>query len=172
MEYAHKADILIIGRKYLVAHARIIRKLSDSFWGDVPIIPILHKDEAFAPGIDEHYHLDMRFGMPQYIKWRFAVNNSKSRMPVLKEDNYGYMISEIVFIEKKCLRLNTGLNIPEDKERTKRYDLWYKSMLGKSCAGKRCPHYGAIMIEDKGKIYCPMHNLHADLITLKVVNPY
>lgn len=170
MEYAHKVSKLVKGKTYLVAHAQIVSSFK-TIWANVPIIPILHKDEKFAPHIGEHYHLDMRFSTPPYVKHKFVIDKSQSNVPVLKNDIYGFYIAEIIFLEKKCLRLNTSLKIPQTKS-ADRYHEWYKSMIGKSCAGKRCPHYGATMIEDNGKIYCPMHNLHADPLTLKVVAPY
>ncbi len=169
MEYAHKVSKLVKGKMYLVAHAHIINKISDHHWADIPVIPIPHKDEAFAPLVSEHYHLDMRFGMPTYVKHKYCIQDAKSNHPVLIEDWFAYYVEKIIYLPKRCLRLNTGLNPPQDAVK---YNNWYKSMLGKSCAGKRCPHYGATMIEDNGKMYCPMHNLHADPLTLKVVEPY
>lgn len=169
MEYAHRVSTLKIGQVYLVAHAKIVNEISGHHWADVPVIPIPHLDKAFAPGIKEHYHLDIRFGMPFYVKSKFRVENYHSNCPVMLKDWLGYNVVEIIFKPKKCLRLNTGINPPE---KATKYWKWYESMLGKSCKGKKCPHYGATMIEADGKIYCPMHHLHADPITLKVVNPY
>lgn len=54
------------------------------------------------------------------------------------------------------MRLTTGINPPTH---AKNYNDWYKSMIGKSCAGKKCPHLGTIMIEQDGVLVCPLHNL-------------
>jgi uncharacterized Zn finger protein (UPF0148 family) len=45
-------------------------------------------------------------------------------------------------------------------------------MIGKSCKGKKCPHFGANMIEKNGELVCPIHNLKGDLKTLKIVKSY
>lgn len=46
---------------------------------------------------------------------------------------------------------------------------WYNSFLGKSCAGKKCPHLGTTMIEQEGKLVCPLHKLQGCLKTLKII---
>ena len=50
------------------------------------------------------------------------------------------------------------------------YWTWYKSMIGKSCKGRRCPHFGTMMHERDGKLICPLHNLEGDIETELIIN--
>lgn len=44
--------------------------------------------------------------------------------------------------------------------------------VGKSCKGKKCPHFGTTMIEKDGVLICPLHNLKGSLKTSKIVKSY
>lgn len=168
MEYAHKISNLVIGKKYLVSHAEMKKNYQNNFNFYVPVLPHFHQDGAFSPA-PEHYHIDKRFSLSQAAKSALTLPSGKLTEIVI--NSTWETCTGIKFFVRKCLRLDNILTIP-DSPKGDKYREWYQQQIGKSCAGKHCPHYGTTMIEVEGKIYCPMHNLHADPITLKVVNPY
>lgn len=169
---AHEQSVLSVGGFYTVAHCLV--EFADGVTELVPISPLLHADKAFSPA-PAHYHIDGRF---QHTK-RFKVRDGKTQNAVFTPgtanliNNGGlhhynafngiiYTIKELVWIRKVCVRLTTGLQfITFDGDLAKPLDFiaWEQSMVGKSCAGKRCPHYGTVMIDTGDKLVCPMHGL-------------
>jgi hypothetical protein len=69
----------------------------------------------------------------------------------------------------KCTGQNTGLAFAEQTN-PGNYAAWYQTYLGRSCAGRKCPHYGTAMPERDGVLVCPMHGLRADLQTLAIID--
>lgn len=167
MEYAHKVKQLEVGKYYLVAHAEMKNSMFDDIWDWIPVIPIIHKD-SFAPHISDHYHLDMRFRINERIKYKYNIKDNKSAAPVIIDDSFLYKAHRIVYKRKKCISLNTGLyldNVHPEHDFFK----WAESMKGKSCKGRKCPHFGAMMNEIDGELVCPMHGLKGDILTEKII---
>lgn len=139
----------------------------------VPIIPLKHGDPQFGVEAD-HYHIDGRFDYKEAVRiGKFTIVAGMTSQVVIADEeatmyHNKFRILEIKFLKKKCLRKETG--IPPDVSML--YEDWYNKFLGKSCAGKKCPHFGTQMITVNGKTYCPLHGLYADPETLVVVNPY
>lgn len=172
---ADKCSTLEVGKYYLVAHATVK-------WGnvtvDVPVIPILHDDKVFAPDIPKHYHLDNRFNRVGNAVFLWGENGELNNKIVndvdagLKEIT---LVEGIKYLRKKCVRNSTGLNAPTNIFSTSitkvgiDFIRWKQSMVGKSCAGKKCPHYGALMMEQGDKLVCPMHGLVGDKVTEKII---
>lgn len=164
LEYAHKVSKLEVGKWYLVAHAEMVYCVDGNVWDCAAILPYFHKD-GFAPEIPNHYHLDNRFRQPQCVQSHFRIQNAKSNYPVveLELDNW-LKIGSIVYKRKKCIGLDTGLKTDMvDKDHD--FFKWYNSMKGKSCKGRKCPHFGATMSEINGELICPMHGLKGDILT-------
>jgi hypothetical protein len=168
MEYAHKVSSLVIGKWYLVAHAEMRNSITGQIWDWIPVIPIIHKD-SFAPHVDDHYHLDLRFSINWAIKNKFNIKNNQTAVPVLINDSYQFKAHRIVYKRKKCIRLDTGLYL-DNVHPEHSFFQWQSSMLGKSCKGRKCPHFGAIMSEINGKLVCPMHGLIGDIKTEIIIN--
>lgn len=173
MEYANKVDNCIVGKEYLVAHAKI--KFSNSgVTIHVPIIPLKHADPQFGFKKD-HYHIDGRFDYKDAIVFGkfYIVGGLTNQIICLNEFGpeweYPYKLLAIEYLVKKCLRKKTGIDPPKN---SLVYNEWYDTYLGKSCAGKKCPHFGTQMITVKGKTFCPLHNLHADPIKEIIVPIY
>lgn len=157
-----------VGKFYNVPCA-IVEVLTGKYAGKkwiVPIIGISHVDTKFGNLPLPHYHLDGRF--------------TSGKNGPYDTDEYGYtsgvvvscdtVFSKFIGIEtkrKKCKRLTTGLSMGIRKD--ERYSEWYKSMLGKSCKGKKCPHFGTEMLEREGVLVCPLHNLTGDILKEKII---
>lgn len=41
--------------------------------------------------------------------------------------------------------------------------------MGSYCKGRKCPHLGTAMLEKGGVLVCPMHNLTANVETLRII---
>jgi hypothetical protein len=168
MEYAHKTSNLVVGKWYLVAHAEIKNSITGQIWDWIPVIPIIHKD-AFAPHVDDHYHIDMRFNTNWAIKNKFNIKTNQTAVPILINDAYQFKAHRIIYKRKKCISLQTGLyldNVHPEHDFFK----WAESMKGKSCKGRKCPHFGAVMNEINGLLVCPMHGLIGDIKTEIIIN--
>jgi len=141
---------VIIGKYYMVPHAKLKHGNATSY---VAIIGGKHKDQQFGTN-KMHWHVDGRFRHKYYD---FKPNNDGKTNQVVWEEHHSYEpVKEIVFRRKKCLRLTTGIEPPNY---AKKYFDWYRTMIGKSCAGKKCPHLGTTMHESGGELVCPLHDL-------------
>lgn len=144
-----------VGKYYEVVCALLQSKYSDRII-IVPIIDLLHKDAQF--GADHfHYHIDGRF-VTKKMQLAFCMNGGKTNVPIWTDkdvDNY-WIFKLTTTIKLKCKRTETGLII---NHFMRDYWVWYRSMIGKSCKGKRCPHLGTQMLERNGQLVCPLHNL-------------
>jgi hypothetical protein len=157
MEKAHEQSTLVVGKYYLVAHVTAFCKNTGKKLYDEPIFPIYHSDPQFAKAADIlHYHKDGRF--------RKGIHFSNSIV-----SNADVDLSEVFYIRKKCVSAVCGLYMPQEQ---KSWLVWQKSMVGKSCKGKKCPHRGAMMIEVDGHLFCPMHNLVGCAKTEKIVDKF
>lgn len=158
-EKAHEQSVLTIGKNYMVAHVNVKNPKSKPFIDiDVPIIPVWHNDKKDFNFSHNHYHIDGRFlsnGSKQAKIWR--VEEGLSSMVV--SDWMDNTLSDVFFKIKKCLRLETGVpgisfHAPE----------FIKKYNGKSCKGRKCPHWGTTMNEIDGILICPMHRLKGDVL--------
>lgn len=163
-------DTLVeVGKYYMVNHAKMVDRYGESEKTThyVPIIGIYHKDEQFGVKFP-HYHVDGRFiSKNKYLPSATIDENGKTNNIVSNDDTIGaWKISEIVNLKVRCFRLTTGINPPDNA--VKYWD-WYTKQIGKSCAGKRCPHLGTLMHEKDGVLVCPLHNLIGNLETEKIM---
>jgi hypothetical protein len=149
------ATDLIVGKMYNVTCAEIKNNFNHITFAFVPVIGEKHKDPQF--GFDlEHIHIDGRFATEKdYLS---VDKDGKTNSVLIFKKDQGTMnyVHQIVIKRRKCRRLSTGLKPPPQAER---YNNWYDSMVGKSCAGKKCPHLGTTMREENGQLICPLHNL-------------
>ena len=171
MENAEKVKNLVVGKFYSVVCA-IMESQTFAINHYVPIIPILHKDPQFgAAGRFEHYHLDGRFINDDYISGYMLYNHKTSQVIAPKDSSSLYIFKGLTRKRRKCRTLETGLNIDERYPAPISWSNWYKKMIGKSCEGKKCPHYGTEMTEINGRWICPLHNLEGCPTTKKIVKP-
>ena len=154
---------LIVGNIYNIRCAEMRNVVNDEIFCYVPVIGEKHKDTQF--GINKiHYHIDGRFSTEKDI---FNVDKKgRTNLILLAEKKGANYVGRIVIKRRKCRRLETGINPPDD---AKKYFAWYDSMVGKSCAGKRCPHLGTTMREENGQLICPLHNLKGCLTSEVIV---
>lgn len=166
MEKVTEEINLVVGKFYLVPCAKLVKRFSPFKTIFVPIIGIKHKDVQF--GVDyNHYHIDGRFSKIGDV---YGVDSLGKTNGIIDSDNekyIAYITEEIVFKKLKCKRLTTGIKPPDNSGK---YHTWYKTMIGKSCAGKRCPHLGTMMLEEDGVFLCPLHGLIGDHKTNKIVS--
>ena len=164
--------VVEVGKFYSVRCAKMTRYAND-FTYYMPIIGIAHEDNAFAPALGKHFHVDGRFvGIEgQHIAFYEGFTNQvcEFERPFHKENPYKMFVSEVVIRRRKCKRILTGIKPPKGAYNKGKYADWYNSMVGKSCAGKKCPHLGTVMHESDGKLICPLHNLHGCLKTEKII---
>jgi hypothetical protein len=164
LQYAHKLNKLEVGEWYLVAHAVYYDKDRKRKY-QLPVLPHLHSDPQFSVPVS-HYHIDGRFPMHADL-----INGYDIVLGVT--NRVFYPGSSEVKLKKRCQRVTTGINPPIEAMvdlNKKSYIEWYKSYIGKSCKGKKCPHLGANMIEVNGKLFCPLHDLHACPKTEVIIN--
>lgn len=162
---------LQVGEHYSTSCAEI--SMDDGQIYYVPVFDLLHADTQFGfPHM--HYHIDGRFHLHPRIQHLLNVRSGHTASVIVPEGSTTYRFIGIVKHQLKCERLKTGLAIPanptaQQQEKIARYNTWYNSFIGRSCEGKKCPHYGTEMLEKDGYLVCPMHDLHADRKTLKVI---
>ena len=162
-----------VGKFYDVLCAVLINKKKEHY---VPVIGILHKDPQF--GVDAaHYHIDGRFtvdsaAVSKFLKIKDGITNAIIRIE--RYCDYQFVRTEVKNL--KCRRLLTGINPPARDDRYnsgqlkgEAYWKWYDSMIGKSCKGKKCPHFGTHMQEKDGVLVCPLHNLHGSIETELII---
>lgn len=141
--------------KYYKIKCAVVRYSDTTAEFYIPVIGGIHKDPQL--GVNWfHIHVDGRFkvGHPISVDDKGRTNQI---LEFSEEKLHRYYFKELVLKRRKCIRDTTGLKPPEKAEK---YNAWYKSMLGKSCKGKRCPHLGTEMLERNGVLVCPIHNLH------------
>jgi hypothetical protein len=139
----------------------------------IPVFEYLYADKQFDFP-DEHYHIDGRFEMEPRMKQQFNCWDGYTAAVIVPNSFATYSFLSISLAKVKCERLHTGLRIPEDPNekqipKVEKYINWYKSFVGKKCEGELCPHFGTTMIEKDGLFVCPMHNLIADIQTLRII---
>lgn len=156
---AHEQSLLEIGKYYAVAHVNVKNpKSTQQIDIDVPIIPIWHNDKKDFGFNFDHYHIDGRFvgnGSKQAKLWNVSNGYATG---VITDKNYN-VVSEIFYKVKKCIRLETGvpgINVFAPK--------FIEKHRGKSCKGRKCPHWGTTMFEHEGMLVCPMHRLKGDIV--------
>lgn len=158
----NEASELVVGKMYNVRCAEMKNGFNDNTFAYVPVYGDVHRDPQF--GIDyPHYHIDGRFVTERDI-YNVNENGESNLILCAKKPSGSYIdyVGKIVIKKRKCRRLTTGINPPAN---AKRYNAWYKTMAGKSCAGRRCPHLGTLMKPNEGKLVCPLHGLIGDPIS-------
>ncbi len=159
LQKADEVSEMLVGRFYQVAHVRIQNIDSCRPIEELPVIPILHDDDkVFGIHVGKHYHIDGRF-VPQTsaITKEWQLKNGQSWVVI---DERHHKISEVFYKKLKCVRLSAG--IPPVYFNGSILG-WRDSMAGKSCKGRKCPHFGTTMNEVGGRLVCPMHGLVGDI---------
>lgn len=153
METVTENTVVEIGRFYLVRCAEH-RNENGVFLGYVPVIGELHRDPQFG-FTSPHIHVDGRF------RSSLVDENGRTNSVITPEsEKMNTHFSAIVLKRRKCIRLTTGVKPPWIAQK---YWQWRDSMIGKSCAGKKCPHLGTTMHEIDGELVCPLHSLRGDI---------
>ncbi len=170
MQLVDENTVLEIGKFYNVRCALMIRQKNDVHYY-MPVIGVAHEDTFAALG--KHYHIDGRFvgKEGELVNFKDGFTNQVCECVPHKTDPYRMFVGQIVIRRRKCKRLITGVNPPKEAFKYGKYAEWYNSMIGKSCKGKKCPHYGTTMQERGGKLICPLHNLIGCPTTEKII-PY
>lgn len=166
--------VVELGKYYMVRCAVVAHDNGKTEW-IVPIIGIEHKDPQFGPvAASSHYHIDGRFAKEG--TGEFCVDkNGKTNGVVLMQPHYHFDVSvkEVITRRLKCKRLTTGIKPPISKKwpvvNDSSWTAWYKPQIGKSCAGKKCPHLGTMMQVVGGRLVCPLHNLQGCTETEKII---
>lgn len=140
----------------------------------IPVAPFLHVDKQFSSAT-AHYHIDGRF-TNRDLNNRLGIEKGLTNTAVFmdKEDGDSYDRKKFIgiyYARFRCYRLTTGLDVIEGGYIPSKLKNWYKSMEGKSCEGKKCPHYGVQMLDRGTHLFCPMHNLVGCKTTNKIL-PY
>jgi hypothetical protein len=159
--FDNNKDVPQVGNFYNVRCAKM--QSHNGTYNYIPVIGGIHSDPQFGTN-HRHIHIDGRFiGKNSYFWIDEGITNHI--IFVDGEFNQSNKFIEFVVKRRKCMRLTTGIRPPHPKNGGLEYWQWYKSMIGKSCAGKRCPHFGTVMHERDGKLVCPLHNLEGDIET-------
>jgi len=170
---------VVVGKYYKVPCAQV---MIISFAGketgtvyNVPILGVEHADKTF-PFTKRHYHIDGRFCKrgDDEIDAYTVTKDGKTNVIVITDNEYlegrwaNFRFSRIVYKNIVAKSTTTGLDFSK-KEVPEKIADWQKKMIGKSCAGKRCPHLGTTMHESDGFLVCPLHNLRGDIHTEKII---
>ncbi len=172
MKLVEENTELEVGRFYNVRCAAMRRNYSDKFIGLIPVIGEKHQDASFGAAYS-HYHIDARFiSKSDHMYYAIDLDGKTNAILIAGKDDdkrHDY-VSEIIIQKRKCKRLTTGIKPPEigdkfmdGRQKAVAYHEWYKSMTGKSCKGKKCPHLGHTMHERDGYLVCPLHDLIGDI---------
>lgn len=121
----------------------------------------------------EHYHIDCRFYIEPRMGHEYQVHRVHTAA-VIRVNGKSPRFLRLELHSVACVGHETGLAFPAEPslrqlENLIKYEEWYDSYVGRSCAGKRCPHFGTEMLEKDGMLVCPLHELKADLVTMVVV---
>ncbi len=154
-----------IGESYEVTCAEL-RWKGDGLLFYIPIFDHLHADPQFGFQ-HEHYHIDGRFEMHPRMRHWFKITDGHTLTIIVKHNNGSYRFIKTVKRQLRYERSSTGLLFTTEPSSTsvenlKNYHEWYRTFIGRSCKGNRCPHYGMEMLEKNGKLVCPLHHLTAD----------
>ena len=149
-----------------------IVKMDDGREYAIPIFDFLHADPQFGFP-HEHYHIDGRFYLEPRMRQEYCLDNGHTNA-VIKTKGGSPTFLRIEQRSLKCIHDQAGLKFPATPtERQRRnlakYERWYSGFVGKTCEGKRCPHYGTEMLEKNGLLVCPLHELKADPHTLLIL---
>jgi hypothetical protein len=163
---------LKVGEYYKITCAEIMMKGDGGIY-HIPVFNHLHADPQFGFH-QKHYHIDGRFYVHPRIIHQFSIKDGYPAAVIVREYGGTYTFVRVIVKEIQCVRVETGLMIPdsptkEQKPKVDLYDRWYQGFVGQICAGRKCPHLGTDMLEKDGKLVCPMHNLMADMQSLKII---
>lgn len=158
MEKVDKVSKVEVGKFYLVAHVSVkLDYLDREHEMYVPIIPKWHNDKKDFNFPYSHYHVDGRF-IKNHSKMAiiFNVADGKTNHVLTNEENYNFFDeNKIHYLKRKCIYpevcLDTCIYYAKPS--------FVKKYIGKSCKGRKCPHWGVTMQETNGKLLCPMHGL-------------
>lgn len=183
--WAHETPNIIPGQHYRVWCA-VVWKWTKGNIGSyqylLPVSPILHKDDKFGVR-HKHYHVDGRFQLIEpidgYAYYQHYSDETKGR------NNAGVFFCNpsnrisgesvgILGLMPKILMARyaaTGLSISffAFKNENGGYATWYRAQIGKRITKGRCPHWGALMIPEGGKLRCPLHDLHGCPKTNRII---
>jgi hypothetical protein len=160
----------LIGETYDITCAEI-RLKEDSRHYCIPVFNHLHADAQFNFP-HQHYHIDGRFEIHPRMSHRLNIHEGLTRTVILPEGSNTYDFVGLVSQKLVYVREYTGLLFPSSAstpDTLRLYKDWYSSYIGRSCKGRKCPHFGTTMLEKDGKLECPMHHLTADAGTLKII---
>lgn len=169
---------LVVGKYYKVPCAVIVlvngyNRIGGPIEVAVPIINLNHRDPSFTNG-HKHFHIDARFTNLKQDKYYHIKGGLTDCViwtkPAEMQQALDHYFRRVETRTLKCKRLITGLS-NEQIPHSKRYNEWYSEQLGKSCAGRKCPHYGTKMQLINGVLVCPLHNLQGCATTEKII-PY
>jgi hypothetical protein len=161
-----------IGKKYEVTCAEL-RWKGDGLLFYIPVFDHLHADPQFGFP-HEHYHIDGRFEIHPRMRHWFKVSDGHTLTVIVTHNNGSYNFLKLVKRRLLLERQNTGLLFSTEppeagSENLINYHAWYQSFVGRSCKGKRCPHFGTEMLERNGRLVCPMHHLTADAVNQVII---
>lgn len=161
MEVVKEDTKVVVGKFYMVNCAKVYSSAFDNNYF-VPIIGSYHTDAQFRVDY-KHYHVDGRFASSKDIGGLIdGHTNSIFSADLPKHKQFSDKIIGYELKKLKCRTIRTGIRPPNRFHPDDKYHKWYKTFIGKSCAGKRCPHLGTLMHEHDGKLICPLHNLTAN----------
>lgn len=156
-----------VGRYYTVPVAELEHNGKFHY---IPVIDFPHKDKRFDV-TQMHYHIDGRFSISKKLERQFNISNGHTFTIIDCERWQPFQFKKIVHKRKKCIRGNTGLGLPSSvplyrvTKQVLNFNKFFKEYEGKSCKGKKCPHYGTEMTVVGNKLICPLHSLEGDAKT-------
>lgn len=157
-----------IGKTYSIPCARVEHFAGKNYW--IPVVGPKHSDPQFA-GPKEHYHIDLRFIKRPAIFANITPFNTTTHV-IWAGEYPNYKVTGIAHRPRRCHRSNTALYPQLFGETPLKWAEWARSMVGKTCRGKKCPHRGVEMQECNGLLLCPLHNLVGDPDTGRIIGAY
>lgn len=169
-----------VGKYYSVPHAKMVDHRGRVAY--VPVIGPAHSDPQLLV-TEKHMHIDGRF-VGRGLDWlsrQMGDQDGETSHIIRLEGGSNHWGPVVAVVERraKCVRERTGLYVPTvpiewieaRRKPVERYWAWYEGYVGKSCLGKKCPHLGQEMLDiGDGAWRCPLHGLHGDAKTEKIVN--
>jgi len=135
----------------------------------IALVPFLHSDKDInETAAMPHYHIDSRFNTKGELdSLRSDYNRrTKGRLSAIFMAENGSAMLDVQYMT--CRRIHpTGLVLCTSRD----FNQWANKYLGKSCKGKKCPHWGMPMVDRKnGFLECPLHGLFGSSVTERIID--
>ena len=134
----------------------------------MPVVPFAHEDHFPDRGfVPKHYHYDTRFMSADELNWCSSEDGRTGLVSRTLDVQWDFNVPVEKVLMRKCRTAVAG-GMPIELDSLAVFE---ESHEGKSCKGKKCPHWGMPMVErTNGVLECPLHGLFGDASTERIIS--